>query len=144
MSWIRALWGLCETHDKWQSRNVGEEETGSRGGNIGNENLDEKHDTSVSNLIRVSTGMKADMCASYLVDHSACSKCLCILRACLDYSSNGIENDRDEDKFCSAENICNFGRGGLKHPQSAFVVHFRGLSKSCSLARQQRSRIAER
>jgi hypothetical protein len=41
---------LCETHDKWKSGNVGEEETGSGGGNIGNENLDEKYDSSVSKL----------------------------------------------------------------------------------------------
>jgi hypothetical protein len=32
--------GSCGTHDEWQPRNIGEEETGSGGGNIGNEDLD--------------------------------------------------------------------------------------------------------
>ena len=74
------------------------------------------------------------MRASYLVNHSACGKCLYILRACLNYSSNSIENDRDEDKFRSAENICNFGSGGLKHPQSAFFIHWGSSMLTCAAA----------
>lgn len=126
---------LGSTHNEWQGRDVGEEKTRSARSHIANQDFDQEHDTCVSDLDRIRHSSCVYSGVSHLIDHSTGGESLHIRRTCFNDSSHGVEDDRDEDEFRSAEYICNLSRSGLWREMSVSSMEFRASGiRTCAAA----------
>lgn len=80
-----------------ESGNVGEEETGTSRGDIGNDDFHEEDDHGVADL----------------VDDGATGKGFNVLGRRLDDGADDVEDDRSADELDTAKHVGNLGRGGL-------------------------------
>jgi hypothetical protein len=86
------------THNERQGRNEGEEQSSSSRCQIGNNDLGEKHDHGVSNLVDDGTSTESR-------DALGCG---------FDDCADNVEENTDNNELESAENVTDFRGGGLK------------------------------